>query len=249
MSLVGYGESFAGIFPKNRLSPMMTLEVNVERNKEHYDNLYSRVDLEVLRHKIQNYEDFLAVATETDAGWVGLYHGGFKEKLNERKVLELGCGKGLNALIMAVLGAEVVAIDISEESSQVINRLSQELGLSSRVEAYSGDFRHLSFPPRSFDFVVGQAFLHHLVHELEDVALCQISQILKTHGEARFVEPAVNSKFLDQIRWLVPVPGRPSASFRARGASDGCSPQLLSTSVRRPSYPKSSGSTTPLPTT
>jgi SAM-dependent methyltransferase len=189
---------------------MTKIEANITRNQRNYDNVYSKLDLGDLRKKIENYEGFLSVATKTDAGWVGLYHGEFKKKVNGQKVLELGCGKGLNALIMAALGAEVVAIDISEESSQMINRLSQELGLSSRVEAYSCDFRHLSFPPRSFDFVVGQAFLHHLVRELEDVALCQISQILKSHGEARFVEPAVNSKFLDQIRWLIPVRGRPS---------------------------------------
>lgn len=35
--------------------------------------------------------------------------------------------------------------------------------------------------------------------------------MLKPDGEVRFVEPAVNSKLLDSLRWMVPVPGRPSS--------------------------------------
>lgn len=189
---------------------MTEIDLNIERNKTHFDKQLSEVNLEAIKKKVENYEDFFADATKTDAGWVGFYYGGFREKLRGTRVLDLGCGRGLNTLLMAKFGAEVVAIDISEESPRIINQLSKELGLSDKVTAYAGDFRELSFAPRSFDFIVGQAFLHHLVDELEDEILSKTSRLLKLQGEARFVEPAVNSKLLDQIRWLIPVPHRPS---------------------------------------
>ena len=34
---------------------------------------------------------------------------------------------------------------------------------------------------------------------------------LKPDGGARFVEPAVNNLILDKLRWMIPVPGRPSS--------------------------------------
>ena len=183
---------------------------SIEKNRSHHNDLYSRADLKALMRKIENYEVFLADAATTDASWVGLYVKGIKQQLRGATVLELGCGRGLNALIMAALGAEVTAIDISEESAKIVRLLSQALELSTRITAYSGDFRKMWFAPRSFDFVVGKAFLHHLVYELEEEILSKVSDVLKPEGEARFVEPAVNSKLLDQIRWLIPVSGRPS---------------------------------------
>ena len=38
----------------------------------------------------------------------------------------------------------------------------------------------------------------------------KIVSILKPNGIVRYFEPAVNNKFLDSLRWLTPVPGRPS---------------------------------------
>jgi hypothetical protein len=78
------------------------------------------------------------------------------------------------------------------------------------VEFVNGDFRHVSVTMGSFDFVIGKAFLHHLTHELETEFLARSALLLKSDGEARFFEPATNSQKLDKLRWMVPVPGRPS---------------------------------------
>src|SRR5262249_21657548 len=131
-----------------------------------------------------------------------------------KRVLEIGCGDGINALIMGALGAEVIANDISSESERLVREASARLRLHN-VRAISGDFTKLDLPFRSFDFVVGKALLHHLTHECENEYLARIGQLLKYEGEARFFEPAINSKILDKIRWLVPVPGRPSILQKA----------------------------------
>ena len=67
---------------------------------------------------------------------------------------------------------------------------------------------------RSLDFVIGKAFLHHLTHDEESDALAEVASVLGEGGEARFFEPAVNSRLLDRVRWMVPVPGRPSSLAR-----------------------------------
>jgi hypothetical protein len=61
-----------------------------------------------------------------------------------------------------------------------------------------------------FDIVVGKSFVHHLTDQQEVIFLKKIIYILKPNGVVRFFEPAVNSKILDEMRWIIPVPGRPS---------------------------------------
>jgi ubiquinone/menaquinone biosynthesis C-methylase UbiE len=73
-----------------------------------------------------------------------------------------------------------------------------------------GDFLENNLTSQSFDFVVGKAFLHHLNIPTEKLFLKETARLLKLDGEARFFEPAVNNKVLDQIRWLIPVKNRPS---------------------------------------
>jgi SAM-dependent methyltransferase len=152
---------------------------------------------------------FLEDATKTDTSWYGLYQGDFASRLKGKKVLELGCGDGINSLIMAALGAQVIANDISPVSRKCIRDAALELGLDN-IQTVSGLIDELAFNENSFDFVIGKAFLHHLTHEMENVVLFQTSKMLKPDGEVRFFEPAVNSQFLDILRWITPVPGRPS---------------------------------------
>ena len=182
---------------------------NIERNKVHYDNLYSSIEASRVVEKIRNFDAFFDDALKTDTSWHGMYHGGFAGRLRGKKVLEIGCGDGLNALVMAHLGAVVVAIDISKESERVINEATKELHMTG-VKAITGDFADLPFEAHSFDIIVGKDLLHHLTHEQEEIYLRKVATLLAPGGEARFFEPATNSKFLDDLRWMIPVPGRPS---------------------------------------
>ncbi len=101
----------------------------MKENKEHYDALYRNADVSSMSRKVLNPLEFLRDATRTDTSWVGLYYGDFVNRVKGSKILELGAGNGLNALIMAALGASVVAMDISEESPIVMNEASRVLGL------------------------------------------------------------------------------------------------------------------------
>jgi SAM-dependent methyltransferase len=181
----------------------------ISRNREHYDHEYAQVNADILVAKVRRLKAFFDDATKTDTSWHGFYHGGFADRIAKKRVLELGCGNGLNALVMASFGADVVANDLSHETERILSEAASKLQIEN-LQVLVGDFGTLPFEPRSFDFVVGKAFLHHLTHELEDLYLAKAARLLKPTGEARFCEPAVNSPFLDKLRWMIPVPGRPS---------------------------------------
>jgi 2-polyprenyl-3-methyl-5-hydroxy-6-metoxy-1,4-benzoquinol methylase len=189
---------------------MTTSKENIQRNIEVYDNLYARTNVEAICAKVRNQKEFLREAIATDTSWHGFWHGDFAEQIRGKTILEVGCGDGLNALIMATLGAKlVVANDISTESGRIITDASSRLNLGN-IEPRCGNLSDLSLPLSSFDMVVGKDFLHHLTHELELSFLKSSTRLLNRQGSARFFEPAVNSRWLDKLRWITPVRGRPS---------------------------------------
>ncbi len=188
---------------------MNIVEKNIKRNIDHYNNKYSVVDINIIVNKVRNLEAFLKDAINTDTSWHGLYQGNFASRLKNKRVLELGFGDGLNALIMAALGADVIANDISSESERLINEAISNLEIHN-IHILIGNLADLIFDGKPFDFIVGKAFLHHLTHDLEMTYLKKISTMLKPNGEVRFFEPATNSQLLDNIRCIIPFPGRPS---------------------------------------
>jgi len=190
-------------------SSSRTLAANIT----YYDAEYGRLNVDRLIDKLGRWRDVFGELTATHITWHSLYSGDFAGRIAGARVLELGCGDGLNALMMARLGAQVTAVDISPHSERIIRAVEARLG-PQNVVPVTGDFAALSFPRTSFDFVVGKDFLHHITHEQETVYLEKVIRILKPTGEARFCEPAVNSRMLDTLRWLVPVPGRPSILAR-----------------------------------
>jgi len=181
---------------------------NIEKNRLHYERVYRNADVESIIRKVRNLAGFLDDATRTDTSWHAMYQFNFAGCLPGKRVLELGCGDGMNALVMAALGADVTGVEIAERSAELISRANAVLGLPVRVRV--GDFLRMGIAERSFDYAIGKSFLHHLTHEEEDAYLAKIATLLADSGEARFFEPAVNSRALDFLRYAVPVPGRPS---------------------------------------
>ncbi|MDR5589684.1 class I SAM-dependent methyltransferase [Christiangramia sp. SM2212] len=183
---------------------------NQKKNKAHYNKIYSRYNIHNTLYWLKNLDSFLNTATTTETSWFALYLNDFRNRLRGKKVLEMGCGDCVNAAIMAGLGAEVYANDIATSSGEIIKKLNENYEFQNPIKFVKGDFLKNELPAESFDFVIGKAFLHHLEIPVEDKFLKETYRLLKTGGEARFFEPAVNSRLLDEIRWLIPVKGRPS---------------------------------------
>ncbi|MFD0977927.1 class I SAM-dependent methyltransferase [Salinimicrobium gaetbulicola] len=183
---------------------------NQEKNKNHYEKLYANYDIKNILYWINHLDEFLDSATTTETSWFALYQDNFREKLNGKKVLEMGCGNCINAAVMAALGAEVFANDIASSSGEIVTRLNENFDFKFPIVFVEGDFLRNDLPAASFDYVIGKAFLHHLTLPVERQFLKETVRLLKPDGEARFFEPAVNSQLLNELRWYVPVGKRPS---------------------------------------
>lgn len=111
------------------------------------------------------------------------------------KILELGCGMGRFSLLLAELGFEVTAVDLSPELLTAFT--SQPGAANIRTVCCEAEevSRHVTGP---FDAVVGFFFLHHL-NSLEP-ALREARSMLAPHGKVAFCEPnAFNPFFYLQI--------------------------------------------------
>jgi SAM-dependent methyltransferase len=99
-----------------------------------------------------------------------------------KRILVCGCGRGLTAINLAALGAEVTAFDLSEEAIFICRRRASNHHVAATflVSAFE-ELPDLG----SFDAVVGEMILHHV-----DVpaAMARVRAALKPEGVAIFAE-------------------------------------------------------------
>lgn len=119
------------------------------------------------------------------------------EDVRGRKVLVLGCGQGEEAVYLAILGAKVTAIDISEEMLKITKKLAKKFNVDKRIEYKKMSTEKLLFKPKSYDKILGCNLLHH-VDIIKTVN--EVRKILKTNGIAVFFEPLVYNPIINIYR-------------------------------------------------
>ncbi len=102
--------------------------------------------------------------------------GAFKE----RKVLEVGCGVGIDLAKFAEAGAEVTGIDISEMSVGLAHRNFELRGLKPDIRVM--DVERLEFGADTFDVVYGHGLLPYVDNVQQ--AIDEVHRVLKPGGEA-----------------------------------------------------------------
>jgi len=125
-----------------------------------------------------------------------LIYSGAEGKL----VLEYGCGEGSHSLEMAMRGAQVVGIDISEVGVQNAQAKAVEENISN-AEYLVMDAENMTFEPGTFDLVIGEGILHHL--DL-DKSYREIARVLKPDGKAVFMEPLGHNLAIELFRKRTP---------------------------------------------
>lgn len=84
-----------------------------------------------------------------------------------RRVLELGCGDGVNAIFMASRGCDVTAVDISPTALSMAREKKQLAGVE--VQFFEGDVFKLDPCLEPYDFVFDRGMFHHVqVFQFED---------------------------------------------------------------------------------
>lgn len=88
------------------------------------------------------------------------------ERWQGKKVLEIGCGIGTDTINFARHGANVTAVELSEESLKIAKQRVEVYGLQSRVHFYPGNAEELTkfLPIEPYDLIYSFGVIHHTPH-------------------------------------------------------------------------------------
>jgi 2-polyprenyl-3-methyl-5-hydroxy-6-metoxy-1,4-benzoquinol methylase len=93
-------------------------------------------------------------------------------------ILEIGCGTGSSTVALVEQGAQVMAVDIDEESLAVAKDRCRVYGLSVDFCKANATEVHTLFAGRHFDFVIFFAALEHMTHDERMIAMEQTWHML-----------------------------------------------------------------------
>jgi ubiquinone/menaquinone biosynthesis C-methylase UbiE len=114
-------------------------------------------------------------------------------KWKGKRVLEVGCGLGTDTINFARAGAEVTAVDLSEESLALAIKRAHLFGLQDQISFYLANAEELTkhIPAEKYDLVYSFGVLHHTPHPLR--AISEIKQFMNDSSELRVMLYAKNS--------------------------------------------------------
>ncbi|MDY0093242.1 MAG: class I SAM-dependent methyltransferase [Candidatus Vecturithrix sp.] len=156
----------------------LTLSSDLQEVQEYWNEYIN--DIEVARHEIGSREFFdelehyryqkLAYLPQV------VSFPGYKGK----KVLEIGCGVGLDSLQFARAGAELTAIDLTPNAITLAKRNLEVHGFQATFLNMNAEA--LEFPDNHFDAVYSHGVLHHTPRPQQ--AIDEVLRVLKPGGEA-----------------------------------------------------------------
>lgn len=97
-----------------------------------------------------------------------------------RTVLDMGCGPGRHAILLAQKEFTVHALDASQYAVDLLRRKSNELDLNIQVNL--GEMTDLNFENETFDMVVAWNVIYHGDMSVVQHSLSEISRILRRKG-------------------------------------------------------------------
>lgn len=149
----------------------------------------------------------LSGKTEANYYDIGFNNIIFNEMMNRignienKKVVEFGCGDGWLTKLLATRGAKVWSFDISVEAVKRNRSFVNKLNLQDKVRVDQMAAESLKYDSNMFDLMVGNAILHHV--DLGKT-LKEIRRVLKKGGRAFFMEPLGHNPFLNLFRKVTP---------------------------------------------
>ena len=108
-------------------------------------------------------------------GWISNVAGG----LNNKKIIDVGCGGGILAEAMAAQGAEVTGIDLAKKSLQIARLHSLETGIQVNYQHISAEDM-ASQHSEKFDVVTCMEMLEHVPNPASIIRAC--AQMVKPNG-------------------------------------------------------------------
>ncbi len=159
---------------------MMSGRIAVESIEQFYDRQWS-----------SGSSDIFSLAFRDAAGYSYTVLGDVVGK----KVLEIGCGSGEQAVYFALQGAEVTVIDISVESLKGVEKLAIREGVTIKRKVMDAEV--MGFATGEFDVVYINSVMMH-VDCMRVMGEC--SRVLRTGGKLIVVEPLKYGLFVQGYR-------------------------------------------------
>lgn len=100
------------------------------------------------------------------------------DELEGKDVLEIGCGTGVHARLLAAAGARLAAVDLTPTAVDLTRRRLALAGLEADVR--EADAESLPFDDASFDFVWSWGVIHH--SESTERVVAEIARVLRPGG-------------------------------------------------------------------
>ncbi len=122
-----------------------------------------------------------------------------------KRILELGCGDGGNAILLALKGATVTGIDISPRAVEVAGGRARLHGVADRVEFRALPLEaYIETAGGKFDIICGFAVLHHLCPVLDPV-MEGLGRLAHDRTFFLFAEPVTLWPWLRRLRMALPL--------------------------------------------
>jgi ubiquinone/menaquinone biosynthesis C-methylase UbiE len=115
--------------------------------------------------------------------------------IQNKTILDLGCGAGENSTYFALQGAICTASDVSPGMIEVAIKLAKQYGVE--IEGKVIDAMNIDFPDNSFDIVYAANMLHH-VDPIR--ALKEMHRVVKPGGKVCFWEPLRHNPIINIYR-------------------------------------------------
>jgi SAM-dependent methyltransferase len=100
------------------------------------------------------------------------------EFVTGKDVLEVGCGMGTHAALLARAGARLTAIDLTEKAVEMTRRRFEIFGLAGEIGR--ADAENLPFPSATFDLVWSWGVIHH--SSSMERCILEITRVLRDEG-------------------------------------------------------------------
>ena len=117
------------------------------------------------------------------------------------KLLEIGCGIGVDSIQLAKCGFDVTAVDLTENALAVAKEYAAHRGVN--INFRLGNAEGLEFPDASFDTVYSFGVLHHTPDIEKSVA--EVRRVLKPGGTAHIMLYHSNS-LVNLVHWVFRLP-------------------------------------------